>query len=66
MLDTLIADGDFRKHLTRFQAENFAHNMAIVDGIKAISERKKITPAQLCIGWVSSLGSHVIPLPGSS
>lgn len=40
--------------------------MAIVDGIKAIAEKKNITPAQLSIAWVAALGPHVIPLPGSS
>jgi len=31
-----------------------------------IAKKKNITTTQLCIGWVSSLGPHVIPLPGSS
>ncbi|KAH7923875.1 Aldo/keto reductase [Leucogyrophana mollusca] len=58
--------GDFRRQLPRFQEENMKHNMAIVDGLSTIAKRKGITPAQLCIAWVSSLGDHVIPLPGSS
>ena len=33
---------------------------------KAIAEKKGISNAQLAIAWVSSLGSNVIPLPGSS
>ncbi|EIW60012.1 aldo/keto reductase [Trametes versicolor FP-101664 SS1] len=57
---------DMRRHFSRFQEENFKHNMAIVDGIKAIAEKKNITPAQLSIAWVAALGPHVIPLPGSS
>ncbi|OJT14576.1 Pyridoxal reductase [Trametes pubescens] len=57
---------DMRRHFSRFQEENFKHNMAIVDGIKTIAERKNITPAQLSIAWVAALGPHVIPLPGSS
>lgn len=46
--------------------QNFKHNMAIVEGIKAIAEKKGVTPAQLSIAWVAALGPHVIPLPGSS
>ncbi|KAI0636841.1 aldo/keto reductase [Trametes polyzona] len=64
-LDDLPAT-DMRRGLSRFQEENFKHNMAIVDGVKAIAERKNITPAQLSIAWVASRGDHVIPLPGSS
>lgn len=32
---------------------------------KAIAQKKGITSAQLCLAWVSSLGPHVVPLPGS-
>ncbi|ETW74634.1 hypothetical protein HETIRDRAFT_331884 [Heterobasidion irregulare TC 32-1] len=46
--------------------ENMKHNFAIVDGLKAIADKKGITTAQLRITWVSSLGPHVFPLPGSS
>ncbi|KAI0061091.1 aldo/keto reductase [Artomyces pyxidatus] len=59
-------EGDFRKTLSRFKEENMRHNFAIVDALKAIADKKGITPAQLSIAWVSSLGPHVIPLPGSS
>lgn len=56
-----------RHRFTRFSnAEYFAHNMAIVDKLKAIADKKGVTPAQLSIAWVASLGKKVIPLPGSS
>ncbi|KAJ2975363.1 hypothetical protein NUW54_g11743 [Trametes sanguinea] len=61
-----LPPGDMRRHFSRFSEENFKHNMAIVEGMKAIAARKNITPAQLCIAWVASRGPHVIPLPGSS
>ncbi|TDL26314.1 aldo/keto reductase [Rickenella mellea] len=59
-------EGDFRRNLTRYKDENLKHNLTIVDALKAIAERHKVTPAQLSIAWVSSLGKHVIPIPGSS
>ena len=46
--------------------QNLRHNFAIVDTLTELAKKKNITPAQLSIAWVSSLGSHVIPLPGSS
>ncbi|OBZ69027.1 Pyridoxal reductase [Grifola frondosa] len=61
-----LDNGDVRKRFPRFKDENIKHNIAIVDAIKAIAERKQITPAQLCIAWVGSLGPQVMPLPGSS
>ncbi|CDO72841.1 hypothetical protein BN946_scf185002.g26 [Trametes cinnabarina] len=57
---------DMRRHFSRFQGENFKHNLAIVEAVKAIAAKKGVTPAQLCIAWVASRGPHVIPLPGSS
>lgn len=56
-----------RRGFTRFNnAEYFAHNMAIVEKLKAIADKKGVTAAQLSIAWVGSLGKKVIPLPGSS
>ncbi|KAI0362252.1 aldo/keto reductase [Trametes cingulata] len=61
-----LPENDMRHHLSRFQEENFKHNMGIVEGVKALAAKKNITPAQLSIAWVASRGPHVIPLPGSS
>jgi pyridoxine 4-dehydrogenase len=63
---SLIPEGDLRTRMTRFKEENFKHNFAIVDALKAVAEKKNITPAQLSLAWVSALGPIMIPLPGSS
>jgi pyridoxine 4-dehydrogenase len=59
-------EGDFRRNLSRFQEENLKHNFAIVDALTEIATRKRLSPAQLSIAWVSARGPHVVPLPGSS
>jgi len=61
-----LPEGDFRRHLARFQEESQKHNQKIVDALTAIAEKKGVTTAQLSIAWVSSLGPNVVPLPGSS
>ncbi|KZT60397.1 Aldo/keto reductase [Calocera cornea HHB12733] len=61
-----LEDGDFRKTHERFQDENLEQNLKLANAIKALAQKKDITPAQLCIAWVASLGPKVIPLPGSS
>ena len=61
-----VAEGDMRTHFEKFKAEIFQSNLAVVEGWKTIAEKKGITPAQLCIAWVASLGPTMIPLPGSS
>ncbi|KAF5367387.1 hypothetical protein D9758_003752 [Tetrapyrgos nigripes] len=57
---------DPRHRFTRFKEEHFRNNMALVDDIVRIAQKKGITPAQLCIAWVCTTGPTVIPLPGSS
>ncbi|KAI0637674.1 aldo/keto reductase [Trametes polyzona] len=57
---------DSRSHFSRFQEENLRHNLVIADAIKKLAQKKGCTPAQLCIGWVGSLGEKVLPLPGSA
>ncbi|KIM80754.1 hypothetical protein PILCRDRAFT_822023 [Piloderma croceum F 1598] len=61
-----LPEGDFRRSLVRFKDENMKHNIMLVDALTAIAKKKGVTPAQLSIAWVSSLGPHVVPLPGSS
>ena len=47
-------------------SQGFKHNFKIVEGLTKIAERKGISTAQLSLAWVTSLGDHVIPIPGSS
>jgi len=61
-----IPEGDFRSHFTRFKEEYFKANWALVESLVAVAEKKGVTPAQLSIAWVASLGPHMLPLPGSS
>ncbi|KAH9935963.1 aldo/keto reductase [Epithele typhae] len=61
-----LSEKDMRRMLTRFQEAELAHNTALVDAAKALAARKGVTPAQLALAWVSSLGDHVVPIPGSS
>ena len=55
-----------RHHFTRFQEDIFKHNMVLVEKVKAMAEKKGVTPAQLALAWVLSCGEHVVPIPGSS
>ncbi|TFK54998.1 aldo/keto reductase [Heliocybe sulcata] len=57
---------DFRRQFGRFQPENFQHNLTLVTELSAFAERKKATPAQLCIAWVAQLAPQMVPIPGSS
>jgi len=60
-----IPAGDFRRDNPRFQGENFARNMAIVERVRALAAAKGATPAQLALAWVMARGEDVVPIPGT-
>ncbi|KGM34058.1 aldo/keto reductase [Inquilinus limosus] len=49
----------------RFQAENFAHNRALVDRFEALAAEKGCTPSQLALAWVLAQGDDVVAIPGT-
>jgi len=57
---------DFRKSLPRFSGENLKANMALVDLIGQIAERKNITPAQLALAWINAQKEWIVPIPGTT
>jgi aryl-alcohol dehydrogenase-like predicted oxidoreductase len=59
-----LSDDDSRKHYPRFQEENFAKNLKLVDEISAIAKEKSCTPAQLALAWLLAQGDDIIPIPG--
>ena len=63
-LDDLDA-GDYRHHSPRFQGENFAKNLELVDQIKAIAAEKHATASRLALAWVLAQGDDVAPIPGT-
>ncbi len=63
-VDDLDAD-DYRRNSPRFQGENFARNLALVDAIHAIAEEHRVTAAQLALAWVLEQGDDIVPIPGT-
>jgi aryl-alcohol dehydrogenase-like predicted oxidoreductase len=58
-------EGDFRKNNPRFKGENFKKNLAIVDKLRKLAEKKEYTPAQVALAWVLAKGEDLIPIPGT-
>ena len=64
-LDSLC-EGDARRRMPRFQAENLRRNLALVDEVKAHAAAERCTPAQLALAWLLSRRPFVVPIPGTS
>lgn len=60
-----LAADDWRRHNPRFQGENLAHNLALVDAVTALASARGCTPAQLALAWLLSRGPQVVPIPGT-
>ncbi len=60
-----FGDDDFRKYLPRFQGENFARNLQLVDEVTAMATEKGVTAGQLALAWVHAQGDDVFPIPGT-
>ena len=60
-----LAPDDWRRGNPRFQGENFAKNLALVDEVRRLAELKGCTPAQLALAWLLAR-TNVIPIPGTS
>jgi len=56
---------DYRRTSPRFQGENFARNLALVEQVQAMAENKGLTPGQLALAWVLAQGQDIIPIPGT-
>jgi aryl-alcohol dehydrogenase-like predicted oxidoreductase len=64
-IDDLAAD-DWRRSNPRFQGENCARNLALVDHVRRLAEQKGCTSAQLALAWLLARGDDVVPIPGTS
>jgi aryl-alcohol dehydrogenase-like predicted oxidoreductase len=61
-----LAPDDWRRGNPRFQAKQFAQNVAVADRVRSIAEEKHCTPAQLALAWLLARHENVIPIPGTS
>jgi len=62
--EDLPAD-DYRRNSPRFQGENFARNLKLVDELRAMAEAAGCTPAQLALAWVLAQGEDIVAIPGA-
>ena len=62
--DDLGAD-DYRRMSPRFQGENFAKNLEMVERVGEIARLKGVTAGQLALAWVLWQSGHIFPIPGT-
>lgn len=63
--DATFGKSDFRSVVPRFEAENLAANMPLVDFIREFAASKGVTPAELALAWVLAQKPWIVPIPGT-
>jgi len=57
---------DFRNLVPRFLPEARKANMALVDVIKGVADRRGATPAQVALAWLLAQKPWIVPIPGTT
>jgi aryl-alcohol dehydrogenase-like predicted oxidoreductase len=60
-----LAEDDFRRFQPRFESDNLAANVAIVEAIDAVARAHDATAAQVGLAWLQSRGEDIVPIPGT-
>lgn len=63
--DTAFDEGDIRRRVPRFEAENLAANQALVDHVKVLAEAKDAAPGQIALAWLLAQHPSIVPIPGT-
>ena len=60
-----LAPDDRRRVHPRFEPENFARNLTLVERLREMAAAKGCTLPQLVIAWVLAQGDDIVPIPGA-
>jgi aryl-alcohol dehydrogenase-like predicted oxidoreductase len=62
---TAFADNDIRTTIPRFSELARHANLALVEKVTAIADRKGATPGQIALAWLLAQKPWIVPIPGT-
>ncbi len=62
---TEFSDGDIRANLPRFTTEARQANLALVERVRAVAERREASVGQVALAWLLAQGPSIVPIPGT-
>lgn len=62
---TTFTEGDIRRTIPRFAAENRDANQALVDHVRALADHAAATPGQVALAWLLAQQRWIVPIPGT-
>ncbi len=63
--DTELEAKDIRRQMPRFEADNYARNLALLPEYMRIASWARCTPAQLALAWLLARSDNIIPIFGT-
>lgn len=60
-----LGEGDFRQSNPRFQGDNLAANIRIVEQVDAVAAELGAKPGQVALAWLLAQGDDIAPIPGT-
>ncbi len=60
-----LDESDFRRHNPRFEGDNLAHNIGIVERVDAVAAELGAKPGQVALAWLLAQGDDIAPIPGT-
>ncbi len=63
---TTFVSSDFRNIVPRFTPDARKANVALVDALRTIAQRKQATPAQIALAWLLAQKPWIVPIPGTT
>ena len=64
--NTTFDKSDFRNTVPRFSPENRKANQPLVDLVIQLAATKRVTPAQVALGWLLAQKPWIVPIPGTT
>jgi len=61
-----LPSGDRRRRHPRFQPDNLAQNVVLVNELETVAKRNNASAAQVALAWLLARGEHIIPIPGTN
>jgi aryl-alcohol dehydrogenase-like predicted oxidoreductase len=62
---TQFGEGDIRATLPRFESQALKANLALVDLITGVAQRKSATVGQIALAWLLAQKPWIVPIPGT-
>lgn len=62
---TTFEEGDIRSKLPRFEQQAIEANLALVDLITKVAQRKQCTVGQIALAWLLAQRPWIVPIPGT-